>query len=428
MRFFDYQNGALCAEQVPLETIAQAVGTPTYVYSRATLERHYQVFKQAFGDLPVHICYAVKANTNRAVIATLAALGAGADTVSEGEIRRAMAAGVSADAIVFAGVGKTDAELAFAVEVGVRQINLESAEELDRLSAIASALGKTQKVCIRVNPDVGAGGHAKITTGKADNKFGVSFDMAEALYAHAEALPGVEPVGLSVHIGSQIIDYAPMERAYQKLADAVVRLRARGHQVSRLDLGGGLAAVYDETTEGPDLAGYGQMVARVVGHLGVELEFEPGRMITANAGILLTRAIVTKDNGGKSFVVVDAAMNDLLRPALYEAYHQILPVKEAEDGSNLAPVDVVGPVCETGDTFTEQRPMPATKPGDLLAFMSTGAYGFAMASTYNSRPLAAEVMVSGTQWAVVRPRQTWEDMFGSETLPVWTDHEGRADT
>jgi diaminopimelate decarboxylase len=420
MRFFDYQHGTLCAENVPLSVIAEEVGTPVYVYSRATLEHHFTVFRRAFGDLPVHICYAVKANTNRAVMATLAAMGAGADTVSEGEIRRALAAGFSADGIVFAGVGKTDAELAYAVSVGVRQINIESSSELQRLSHIATAQGKTQSVCIRVNPDVGAGGHAKITTGKADNKFGVSLDQAEALYAQAVALAGVEPVGLAVHIGSQIVDFSPLERAYQKMADAVVRLRAQGHTVTRLDLGGGLAAVYDETTGGPDLAAYGQMVHRVVGHLGVELEFEPGRMIAANAGALVSRAVVRKDNGGKSFLVVDAAMNDLIRPALYEAYHQILPVAEASTADNLAPVDVVGPVCETGDTFATDRPLPAIETGQLIAFMSTGAYGFAMASTYNSRPLAAEVMVSGDQWRVVRPRQTYDEMFGMETLPDWT--------
>jgi diaminopimelate decarboxylase len=420
MRFFDYQNGQLCAEHVPLAEIAEAVGTPVHVYSRATLEHHYRVFKQAFGDLPVHICYAVKANTNRAVMATLAALGAGADTVSEGEIRRALAAGFPADGIVFAGVGKTDQELAYATTVGVRQINIESIAELERLSAIATDLGKVQDICIRVNPDVGAGGHAKITTGKADNKFGLSFDQAEALYARAATMTGIRAVGLAVHIGSQIVDFAPMEKAYRKLVEAVVRLRGQGLQVTRLDLGGGLAAVYDETTGGPDLVAYGAMVREVIGDLDIELEFEPGRMIAANAGVLLSRAIVTKDNGGKAFLVVDAAMNDLIRPALYEAYHQMLPLAQADPTDNLAPVDVVGPVCETGDTFATDRPMPALAAGDLMAFMSTGAYGFAMASTYNSRPLAAEVMVWGDQWQVVRPRQTYEEMFAMETLPDWT--------
>lgn len=421
MRFFDYQNGQLCAENVPLTEIAEAVGTPVHVYSRATLEHHYRVFKQAFGDLPVHICYAVKANTNRAVMATLAALGAGADTVSEGEIRRALAAGFPAEGIVFAGVGKTDQELAYATAVGVRQINIESIAELERLSVIATSLGKVQDICIRVNPDVGAGGHAKITTGKADNKFGLSFDQAEALYARAAAMTGIRAVGLAVHIGSQIVDFAPMEKAYRKLVEAVVRLRGQGLQVTRLDLGGGLAAVYDETTGGPDLVAYGAMVRDVIGDLDIELEFEPGRMIAANAGVLLSRAIVTKDNGGKAFLVVDAAMNDLIRPALYEAYHQMLPLAQANPTDNLAPVDVVGPVCETGDTFATDRPMPALAAGDLMAFMSTGAYGFAMASTYNSRPLAAEVMVWGDQWHVVRPRQTYEEMFAMETLPDWTN-------
>lgn len=420
MRFFDYKNGQLCAEDVPLALIAEATGTPVHVYSRATLEHHYNVFKHAFGDLPVHICYAVKANTNRAVMATLAALGAGADTVSEGEIRRALAAGFDANGIVFAGVGKTDGELAYAVSVGVRQINVESIAEMERLSVIAHTMGKTQRVCIRVNPDVGAGGHAKITTGKADNKFGIGLEQAEDLYVRAAQMPGVEPVGLSVHIGSQIVDFAPMEQAYRKLVEAVMRLRARGMVVTHLDLGGGLAAIYDETTGGPDLVAYAAMVKRVIGDLGIELEFEPGRMIAANAGVLLSRAVVTKDNGGKGFLVVDAAMNDLIRPALYDAYHQMLPLSEASPHDDFAPIDVVGPVCETGDTFATQRPMPALKAGELMAFMSTGAYGFAMASTYNSRPLAAEVMVSGDQWRVVRPRQTYEEMFGMEILPDWT--------
>jgi diaminopimelate decarboxylase len=419
MRHFAYRDGELHAEDVPLRVIAEAVGTPTHVYSTATLERHFKVFLDALSGLDAHVAYAVKANTNRAVIATLARLGAGADTVSEGEIRRALAAGVPASRIVFAGVGKTDAELAYAVDVGVRQINVESAQELDRLSAIAARAGRRQAVCIRVNPDVGAGGHAKITTGKADNKFGVSLDLAEALYARAATLPGVEAVGLSVHIGSQIVDLTPMRAAYAKLADAVGRLRAAGLQVSRLDLGGGLAAVYEEATLGPDLAAYGAMVREVVGGLGVELEFEPGRMITANAGLLISRAVVTKDNGGHRFLVVDAGMNDLIRPALYEAYHQILPVKEADPGAPKTRIDVVGPVCETGDTFAEQRDLPAMEPGDLVAFMSTGAYGFAMASTYNSRPLPAEVLVSGDRWQIVRPRQTWDEMFGAETLPDW---------
>lgn len=419
MRHFQYLDGQLHAEGVPLFAIADAVGTPTYVYSRATLEHHYAVFAAALSGLPVHIAFAVKANTSRAVIATLAACGAGADTVSEGEIRRALHAGVPAAGIVFAGVGKTDAELLFALQTGIRQVNIESAQELDRLSGLAAGLGVVQDVAIRVNPDVGAGGHAKITTGNADNKFGVSFDEALALYARAAGLPGINPVGLSVHIGSQIVDLAPMEQAYAKLAEATQVLRGQGLSVTRLDLGGGLAATYDdEGVVGPDLAAYGAMVRRVMGGLDVELEFEPGRMICANAGVLLSLAVVTKSSPSREFLVLDAAMNDLLRPTLYEAYHQILPVAEAA-GSNRAPVDVVGPICETGDTFATGRALPAASPGDLVALMSTGAYGFSMASTYNSRPLAAEVMVSGDQWQVIRPRQTWEEMYGSEVLPNW---------
>lgn len=421
MRHFAYSGGELHAEDVPLRAIADAAGTPVHIYSTATLTRHYSVFRDAVARSGKHclIAYAVKANTNRAVIATLAALGAGADTVSEGEIRRALAAGVPPERIVFAGVGKTDAELAYAVGVGVRQINIESAQELERLSAIAASLGRTQDVCIRVNPDVGAGGHAKITTGKADNKFGIGIEPAEALYARAATLPGVRPVGLSVHIGSQIIDLGPMREAYEKLAGSARRLMAQGLSVSRLDLGGGLAAVYEESSIGPDLNAYGDMVGDVFGPLDVELEFEPGRMIAANAGIMVTRAVVTKDNGGHAFLVVDAGMNDLIRPALYEAYHQILPVMQPGSDTGLSPVDVVGPVCETGDTFAEQRPLPPIEPGDLIAFMSTGAYGFAMASTYNSRPLPAEVIVDGARWAIVRPRQSWDEMFGAETLPDW---------
>jgi diaminopimelate decarboxylase len=403
MRFFDYSHGDLCAEAVPLARIARETGTPVHVYSRATLEHHYKVFLAAFQGLPVRVCYAVKANT-----------------VSEGEIRRALAAGFAADTIVFAGVGKTDRELAYAIDVGVRQINVESAQELERLSRIAAQMGQVQDVCIRVNPDVGAGGHAKITTGKADNKFGVSLEEALALYARAAALDGVRPVGLSVHIGSQIVDFSPLEEAYQRLVAGVHSLRAQGFVVSRLDLGGGLAAVYDETSGGPNLAAYGAMVARVVAGLDVEIEFEPGRMIAANAGVLVSEVVVTKDNGGHAFLVVDAAMNDLIRPALYDAYHQILPLRETQNHTPLRPVDVVGPVCETGDTFAVQRALPPLETGDLLAFMSTGAYGFAMASSYNSRPLAAEVMVSGDQWRVVRPRQTYDEMFGMETIPDWS--------
>lgn len=420
MRHFSYRDGELHAEDVPLRLIAGAVGTPTYVYSTATLERHFTVFRDAFGDLPVHIAFAVKANTNRAVMATLARLGAGADTVSEGEIRRALAAGVAPDGIVFAGVGKTDAELAFAVEVGVRQINLESAQELDRLSVIAAAAGREQAVCFRVNPLIGAGGHAKITTGHGASKFGVTLEEAETLYARAHTLPGVRPEGLSVHIGSQIVDFAPLEAAYRRMVATVLRLRAAGHPVRRLDLGGGLAATYrDDGGPGPDLAGYGAMVRAVVGGLDLEIEVEPGRMIAANAGVLLARAVVTKQSAERDFLVLDAAMNDLIRPALYEAWHEIAPVREPGADAARPATDVVGPVCETGDTFAELRPMPVVEPGDLVAIMSAGAYGFTMASSYNSRLLPAEVIVTGSRWFVTRPRQTWDELFGMEMLPDW---------
>jgi diaminopimelate decarboxylase len=420
MRHFSTVSGDLYAEGVPLRAIAEAVGTPTYVYSTATLERHYTVFRDAFGNLPVHIAFAVKANTNRAVMATLARLGAGADTVSEGEIRRALAAGVDADGIVFAGVGKTDAELAFAVRTGVRQINVESAQELDRLSAIAAGLGREQAVCLRVNPLIGAGGHAKITTGHGASKFGVTLAEAEELYARATALPGVRPEGLSVHIGSQIVDFAPLEAAYRRMVETVLRLRAAGHTVRRLDLGGGLAATYrDDGTPGPDLPAYGAMVRAVVGGLDLEIEVEPGRMIAANAGVLLTRAVVTKTSAERRFLVLDAAMNDLIRPALYEAYHEILPVTAPGPDQTSEPTDIVGPVCETGDTFAEHRPMPPVEPGELVAIMSSGAYGFTMASTYNSRLLPAEVIVNGTDWFVTRPRQTWDELYGTERLPGW---------
>lgn len=420
MRHFQYIDGELTAEDVPLRAIAEAVGTPAYVYSTATLERHFTVFREAFGNLPVHIAFAVKANTNRAVLATLARLGAGADTVSEGEIRRALAAGIPASSIVFAGVGKTDAELAFAVGIGVRQINVESAQELDRLSAIAAAAGRDQAVCFRVNPLIGAGGHAKITTGHGASKFGVTLAEAESLYARAVTLPGVRPEGLSVHIGSQIVDFAPLEAAYRRMVETVLRLRAAGHTVRRLDLGGGLAATYrDDGTPGPDLPAYGAMVRSVVEGLDLEIELEPGRMIAANAGVLLSRAVVTKQSQERSFLVLDAAMNDLIRPALYDAFHEILPLREAGPEAPVAAADIVGPVCETGDTFAEHRNMPPVEPGDLVAIMSAGAYGFTMASSYNSRLLPAEVIVNGDRWSVVRPRQTWDELFGTETLPDW---------
>lgn len=417
MRFFSYINGELCAENVPMREIAQEVGTPVYVYSKATLERHFNVLKECLEGLNARIAFAVKANSNRAVINTLGQLGAGADTVSEGEIRRALNAGISADKIVFSGVGKTRTELEFAVKTGIYQINIESPQELETLNEVATDLGRVQNVVLRINPDVAAGGHEKISTGYAASKFGISIGRGFELYEFAKEMTGVKIVGLAVHIGSQISQIEPFERAYKVLAQMAIDLRSKGFVVERLDLGGGLAAVYNEEIEGPDLQKYGQMVRDIIGPLGVEIAIEPGRLICANAGALLTRAIVTKENGGRDFVVLDAAMNDLMRPALYEAYHQMLSVKEPLLNQNQMPTTIVGPICETGDTFSKDRLIEPINPNDLVAFMSAGAYGFSMASNYNSRPLAAEVMVCGDKWAIIRPRQTYDEMYGKEIIP-----------
>ncbi|HEX4179885.1 MAG TPA: diaminopimelate decarboxylase [Caulobacteraceae bacterium] len=423
MNHFELRGGALACEGVPLSQIAEAVGTPAYVYSTATLERHYTVFHDAMVGAGLGaplIAYAVKANANLSVLKTLAALGAGADTVSEGEIRRALAAGVPAGRIVFSGVGKTRAELAFAVETGVAEINVESEPELDLLSEVAADKGARQAIAIRVNPDVSAGGHAKIATGKADNKFGVSMAEAERLYAKAANSAGVRPVGVACHIGSQITDLAPLEAAFAKMRALVGRLRAEGLSVERLDLGGGLGAPYFNQPEPPAPADLAAMIARVVGDLGVQFAFEPGRSIAANAGILLSRVIhIHERPEGRRFMVLDAAMNDLIRPAMYDAFHDIRPVQQPAQGAEPVAYDVVGPVCETGDTFARDRLLPPLKAGDLVAFMSAGAYGAAMSSEYNSRPLVPEVLVRGDRFAIVRPRPTYEDMLAREPLAPW---------
>jgi len=414
----------LWCEDVPLAQIAEAVGTPVYVYSTATLARHYTVFCEALQSaMPgrrLLVAYAVKANSNLAVIRTLARLGAGADTVSEGEIRRALAAGVPPDRIVFSGVGKTDAELAFAIDQGVCEINVEAEAELDRLAAIAKAKGARPAIAIRVNPDVGAGGHAKISTGKAESKFGVSFSEARRLYARASASPFLHPVGVACHIGSQITDLAPLEAAFRRMRSLVEALRGDGLTVDRLDLGGGLGVPYFDAPEAPPLPSiYAAMVARVLDGLDIALAFEPGRLIVANAGVLVSTAIHVHRRGeGRSFLVVDAAMNDLLRPTLYEAYHGIRPVR----GGNGAPeeaIDVVGPVCETGDTFARDRPLPPVAAGDLVVFLSAGAYGASMSSEYNTRPLVPEVLVSGDRFSVIRRRPTYEEILDREPLPDW---------
>ena len=407
-------------EQVPLARIAEAAGTPVYVYSTATLTRHYEVFRQAFAPREVMVAYAVKANPSLAVLATLARLGAGADTVSEGEVRRSLAAGVPASRIVFSGVGKTDAELAFALDVGVAEINVESEPELDRLITIAAAKERRPTIALRVNPDVGAGAHAKISTGQDHNKFGISFAEAERLYAKACASPSLDVAGVACHIGSQISDLAPLLSAFATMRDLVEKLRGAGLPVRRLDLGGGLGAPYFDQPAPPNPTAYAAAVLDVLGDLDIELAFEPGRMIAANAGVLLTRAIqVHARPSGRRFLVLDGAMNDLLRPAMYDAYHAIRPVRAPAADALLAPYDVVGPVCETGDTFARDRLLPPIEAGDLVALLTAGAYGASMASEYNSRPLVPEVLVRGGEFAVTRPRPTYEQMLGREQRAPW---------
>ena len=421
MNHFDYNaDGELACEGVPLRAIADAVGTPVYVYSTATLVRHYTVFRDAFGSRSPMIAYAVKANPNLAVIRTLAKLGAGADTVSEGEVRRALAAGVPAGRIVFSGVGKTAAELAFALDAGVAEINVESEPEMALLARIAAEKGVRATIAIRVNPDVGAGGHAKISTGKSENKFGVSMSEAERLYAIASNTASLNPVGVACHIGSQITDLGPMEAAFRAMRSLVERLRGEGLSVQRLDLGGGLGVPYFDQPEPPAPADFAAMVGRVIDGLDVELAFEPGRVLVANAGVLVSRVIhVHQRPEGRRFLVLDAAMNDLIRPAMYDAYHDIRPISRGPEGTEQLAYDVVGPVCETGDTFTRDRMLAPLASGDLVAFMTAGAYGAAMASEYNSRLLVPEVLVDGDRFEVVRPRPSYDDMLARERMPDW---------
>jgi diaminopimelate decarboxylase len=421
MDHFSYRGGVLSAEAVPLTEIAAAVGTPVYVYSSATLARHYRVFEEALAGLDHLVCYAVKANSNLAVLALLGSLGAGMDVVSEGEYRRARAAGVAGEKIVFSGVGKTREEMRVALEGGVRQFNVESEPELEALSEVASSLGLTAPVAVRVNPDVDARTHAKIATGKAENKFGVPIGRARAVYARAAALPEIEVVGIDVHIGSQLVELAPYEAAFRKVAELTGALRADGHDIRRLDLGGGLGIPYRQgANDAPPLPfDYGELIRRTVGHLGCEIEIEPGRLIAGNAGVLLARVIWRKEGEGRDFLILDAAMNDLVRPAMYEAWHDIVPVIEPPAGADASPVDVVGPVCETGDTFARARALPWIGPGELVAFRSAGAYGAVMASEYNSRLLVPEVMVSGDHFDVVRARPSFDDMLKRDTIPGW---------
>ncbi len=420
MRHFEYKNGEMFAENVALRDIAQGVGTPAYVYSAATLERHYKVFSGAFAGTKTLVAYSVKANSNIAVLATLARLGAGADVVSGGELSRALKAGIPASKIVFSGVGKTKDEMRTALKAGIRVFNVESLPELDALNSTAIEMGTMAPVAFRVNPDVSAGGHAKISTGKAENKFGIAWDSAETAYARAAQLPGVNIVGVDLHIGSQIDKLEPFEAAIGKVGDLIMRLRAQGHTIKSFDMGGGLGIPYGDSSSAPPLPSvYGDMVKRLTAPMNVELIFEPGRMIAGNAGILLSKVLYVKKGADRTFLIVDAAMNDLLRPALYDAYHDIEPVKQPVSGAPTTTYDVVGPICETGDTFTKARTLPPMEAGELLVMHSAGAYGAAQSSQYNTRPLIPEVLVSGDKYAVIRRRPTIEEILAAESLPDW---------
>ena len=415
---FNLRNGELYAEDVPMARIAAEVGTPVYIYSRRTFERHAVAFREGLKSLPrVHLAYAIKANPNLAVLRVMANAGYGADVVSGGELERALAAGIPASRIVFSGVGKTVAEMKRALEVGIKCFNLESEPELERLSEIAQSVGKVAPVSVRINPDVDAGTHAKISTGKKENKFGIPYARAREVYARIAALPGVEAVGIDMHIGSQITDMTPFDNAYALMAELVKALRADGHNIRHVDVGGGLGIPYHAEGDAPPLPSqYAKIIIKHLGGLGAELVLEPGRLIVGNAGILVTTVEYVKE-GDKTFVIVDAAMNDLIRPTLYEAFHEIEPVRH----SNLPQItaDVVGPVCETGDYIALGRKMEGVKQGDLLAVMSAGAYGAVMASTYNSRPLVPEVLVDGDRWHVIRPRKSIAELIALDSVPEW---------
>jgi diaminopimelate decarboxylase len=419
MNFFSYRNGVLCAEEVPLDQLARDVGTPFYCYSSATLERHYKVFAAAVPPDSL-IAFSVKANGNLAVLKTLARLGAGADVVSGGELKKARAAGIPAGKIVFSGVGKTEDELKLALAEDIFQFNVESEPELEALSALALAAGKRAPVTLRVNPDIDARTHAKITTGTSETKFGIPFSQARAAYAKAASLKGIAVVGVDVHIGSQITDLEPFDAAFRRVAELIVLLRADGHVISRLDLGGGLGVPYIEDNQPPpDPTAYGMVVKHVTDDLGCRLIFEPGRMIAANAGVLVASVIYVKHGDAKIFLIVDAGMNDLIRPALYDSHHEITAVREPNPGAERVKYDVVGPVCETSDIFAAARFLPPLKSGDLVAIQSAGAYGAVMASSYNARPPAAEVLVRGAEWSIVRSRLTHDELIAQDRVPAW---------
>ncbi|MEO1950571.1 diaminopimelate decarboxylase [Thioclava sp.] len=420
MDHFLYRDGVLHAEDVPIPEIAAAVGTPFYVYSTATLERHFKLFEEALGWTDHLICFAIKSNSNLAVLKVLGDLGAGMDVVSGGEYRRARAAGVPGDRVVFSGVGKTREEIAYVLENGIRQFNVESEPELLAISEIAASMGVTAPIALRVNPDVDAKTHEKIATGKSENKFGIPIAKSRAVYAEAAKLPGIEVVGIDVHIGSQLTDLEPFEAAFLKVRELTEALRADGHDIRRLDLGGGLGIPYERSNSAPPLPiEYGQVIQRTVGDLGCEIEIEPGRLISGNAGLLVSSVIWLKEGEGRDFLILDAAMNDLVRPSMYGAYHDIVPVIEADPGTESAPFDIVGPVCETGDTFAKARNLTPLGPGDLVAFRSAGAYGAVMSSEYNSRPLIPEVLVRGGEFALIRARPSFEEMLSRDTIPEW---------
>lgn len=423
---FSYRDGLLHAEDVSLTDIARAVGTPFFCYSQSAVLARYRAYTEAFADCDALICYALKANGNQAIVAALAQAGAGADIVSIGEMQRALAAGVPPERIVFSGVGKTAREMATALETGILQFNVESEPELRALSAVAAGRNAMVDIGIRINPDVDARTHAKISTGMKENKFGIAWDRAREIYATARDLPGLNPVSITMHIGSQLTQLAPYEAAFRRLADLVPMLRDDGHRISRLDMGGGIGIAYEDG-ETIDIADYADVVKRTVGGFGCHLLFEPGRVIVGEAGVLVARVIYVKQEG-RRFIILDAAMNDLIRPTLYDAWHDIAPVREAA-GAALSPADIVGPVCESGDIFAAQRPMPPVDADDLIAIHAVGAYASVMSSTYNARPLASEVLVNGRDYAVVRPRQTVEQLIALDRLPAWLtrDRAGAAD-
>ncbi|MFN3723260.1 MAG: diaminopimelate decarboxylase [Paracoccaceae bacterium] len=420
MDHFLYHNGLLHAEDVAIADIAATVGTPFYCYSAATLTRHYHLFTQALTPLPHLVCFAIKSLSNVAVLKLLGDLGAGMDVVSGGEYRRARAAGVPGERIVFSGVGKTREEMRLALTGGIRQFNVESEPELRALSEVAVSLGVVAPITIRVNPDVDAKTHEKIATGKSENKFGIPIARASEVYAEAAALAGLRVIGIDVHIGSQLTELEPFEQAYLKVADLTRRLRSEGHSIERLDLGGGLGIPYARSNEAPPLPNdYGALVKRTVGDLGCEIEIEPGRLISGNAGVLVSSVLYVKNGEDRDFLILDAAMNDLVRPSMYGAHHDIVPVVEPDPGHTHHQYDVVGPVCETGDTFAKRRGLPTLAEGDLVAFRSAGAYGAVMASEYNTRPLIPEVLVKGDHFAVIRARPTFDEILSRDTIPTW---------